>query len=65
MPDTASPSDDPLSAFQPLEPDFVPDPAHAAWLEAEIRRTLEAKAEGRMTYRTLDEVARKFIADAR
>jgi len=34
-------------------------------LQAEIRRTLETKAKGRMTYRTLDEVARKFGADAR
>ena len=65
MADTASPSDDPLDAFRALEPDFVPDPAHAVWLDAEIRRTLEAKAEGRMTYRTLDEVARKFGANAR
>ncbi|MDP1554304.1 MAG: hypothetical protein Q8L84_02495 [Hyphomonas sp.] len=65
MADTASPSNDPLGAFRALEPDFVPDPAHEAWLEAEVRRTLEAKADGRMTYRTLDEVARKFGADAR
>ena len=43
----------------------MPDPAHEAWLEAEIRRTLDAKAEYRMTYRSLDEVVRKFIADAR
>jgi hypothetical protein len=65
MADTASPSNDPLAPFRALEPDFVPDPEHEAWLEAEVRRTLEAKAEGRMTYRTLDEVARKFRADAR
>ncbi len=65
MADTASLSVDPLAAFRALEPDFVADPAHEAWLKAEIRRTLEAKAEGQMTYLTLDEVACKFGADAR
>lgn len=65
MADTASPSNDLRAAFRALEPDFVPDPAHEAWLDAEIRCTLDAKAEDRMTYRSLDEVVRKFIADAR
>jgi len=65
MADTNFPSDDPLNAFRALEPDFVADAAHEALLQAEIRRTLETKAKGRMTYRTLDEVARKFGADAR
>ena len=65
MADTVSPSNNPRAAFRALESDFVPDPAHETWLEAEIRRTLDAKAENRMTYRSLDEVVRKFIADAR
>lgn len=65
MADIASLSNDPRAAVCALEPDFPPDPAHETWLEAEIRRTLDAKAENRMTYRSLDEVVRKFIADAR
>lgn len=65
MADTASPSNDPRAAVCALAPDFAPDPAHETWLEAEIRRTLDAKAENRMTYRSLDGVVRKFIADAR
>lgn len=64
MPDTASSATPPFDAFRALEPDFVPDPAHQAWMEAEIRRTLKAKADGKMTYRTLEEVARKFGAHA-
>lgn len=65
MADTASPSSDPLDAFRALEPDFAPTPEHDAWMQAEIRKTLKAKAEGRMTYRSLDEVARRFGANAR
>ncbi|MBA3069456.1 MAG: hypothetical protein FP825_13375 [Hyphomonas sp.] len=64
MPDTASPSNGPLDAFRALEPDFAPTPEHEAWMQAETRRTLEAKAEGRMTYRSLDDVVRRFTPDA-
>ncbi|MFN3608998.1 MAG: hypothetical protein ACK4Y9_08035 [Hyphomonas sp.] len=65
MADTASPSNDPLDAFRALEADFTATPEHDAWLRAEIRKTLEAKAEGQMTYRSLEDVARRFLPDAR
>lgn len=54
-----------MMAFRPLEPDFVPDPDHEAWLEAEIRRTLAGKADGKLSYRALEDVARKFGLHAR
>lgn len=65
MVDTATPSDDLLHAFRALKPDFVADPAHTAWLGAECLVTLEAKAQGRVTYRPRDQIARTFGADAR
>lgn len=40
-------------------------PAHDAWMKAEIRKTLAKKQAGKMTYRSLDEVMRKFGFDAR
>lgn len=36
-----------------------------AWLKAEIEATLIKKADGSMTYRSLDEVMRKFGFDVR
>lgn len=65
MPDTASPPNDPLDAFRALEPDFAPSPEHDAWMQAEIRKTLKTKAEGRMTYRSLEDIVRRFTPDAR
>jgi hypothetical protein len=53
-----------MDAFRALETDFAATPEHNAWLEAEIRQTLDAKAEGRMTYRPLEEVVRRFTPDA-
>lgn len=64
MPDTASPSNDPLDAFRALEADFAATPEHDAWMKAEIGKTLAAKSEGRMTYRSLEEVVRRFTPDA-
>lgn len=64
MADTSSPSNDPLNAFRALEPDFTVAPEHDAWMRAEISKTLQAKAEGQMTYRSLEEVARRFLPDA-
>lgn len=64
MADTSSPSNDPLEPFRALEPDFTVTPEHDAWMRAEIRKTLEAKADGQMTYRSLEEVARRFLPDA-
>lgn len=64
MADTASPSNDPLDAFRALEADFTVTPEHDAWMQAEIRETLKAKADGQMTYRSLETVARRFLPDA-
>jgi hypothetical protein len=33
-------------------------------MKAEIGKTLAAKSEGRMTYRSLEEVVRRFTPDA-
>jgi len=38
---------------------------HDAWMKAEIRGTLARKKAGTITYRTLDEVMRKFGFNAR
>ncbi|MFN3312132.1 MAG: hypothetical protein ACK46Q_01525 [Hyphomonas sp.] len=35
-------------------------PEHRHWSQAEIRKTLAAKAAGRITYRSLEEIVRKF-----
>lgn len=39
-------------------------PEHRAWMNAQIRATLEKKARGKMTYTPLDEIRRKFGLDA-
>lgn len=40
-------------------------PQHDAWMKTEIRKTLEKKQAGTMTYQSLEEVMRKFGFDAR
>lgn len=39
-------------------------PEHRAWMNREIRATLEKKARGEMTYHSLDDVRREFGLDA-
>lgn len=64
MADTASPSNDPRDTFRALEADFAITPEHDTWMQAEIRKTLKAKADSQMTYRSLEDVARRFTPDA-
>ena len=37
---------------------------HCAWMDAEVRSTLEKKARGETTYHNLDDVRRDFGLDA-
>ena len=39
-------------------------PEHRAWMDAEIRTTLEKKERGDLTYTPLDQVRRDFGFDA-
>lgn len=36
------------------------DPAHRAWMDAEIRKTLAKKARGEMKYTPADDVRKEF-----
>ena len=40
-------------------------PEHDAWMKEQVKKTLAKKEAGTMTYRSLDEVMRKFRFDAR
>ncbi len=40
-------------------------PEHDAWMKAQIQKTLAKKQAGKMSFRSLDEVMRKFGFDAR
>ena len=40
-------------------------PSHRAWMNAEVRETLGKKADGGLTYTSLDQVRRDFGLDAR
>ncbi|MEX6507681.1 hypothetical protein [Jiella sp. M17.18] len=49
--------------LQPL-PDGQVTPEHRAWMNEQIDRTLAKKAQGEMTYTSLDQVRRTFDVDA-
>ena len=40
-------------------------PEHDAWMKAQTQKTLAKKQAGKMSFRSLDEVMRKFGFDAR
>ncbi|MEM7173277.1 MAG: hypothetical protein AAF530_24150 [Pseudomonadota bacterium] len=43
----------------------VPTPGHDEWFRGKVRDTLDKKANGKMSYRSLDEVAANFGFNAR
>lgn len=46
-------------------PDVKVDPTHDAWFREKVQATLEKKARGEMTYRSLDDVAADLGFNAR
>lgn len=41
-----------------------PEPGHDAWFRQKVKKTLQDAKAGRLTYRTLDEVAADYGFDA-
>ena len=44
--------------------DGEPTSEHRAWMNAEVRTTLDRKERGEITYHSLDDVRREFGLDA-
>ena len=43
----------------------APTPGHDAWFRGKVRESLDKKAAGKMSYRSLDEVAADYGLNAR
>lgn len=50
-------------AVQPLPTDTADTVAYDIWARQQIEATVKAKAEGRLTYRPLNEIAAKYGFD--